>query len=111
MCNDHCYPGSCRKKKEGEKFCCSGCMPCSEGQISEEIESGHMVKNYHLKAPREEKSPQAIVLNRAALNANSKAREMTTVPLTRACRLIIEGKNKFSSDKIIGEKELSSRIM
>ncbi|KAG8140302.1 hypothetical protein E2320_003002 [Naja naja] len=37
LCNDHCYPGSSRKKKEGEKFCCYGCVPCSEGQISDEI--------------------------------------------------------------------------
>ncbi|XP_032092076.1 vomeronasal type-2 receptor 26-like [Thamnophis elegans] len=37
VCNDHCYPGSSRKKKEGEKFCCYDCVPCSEGQISDEI--------------------------------------------------------------------------
>ncbi|XP_034278650.1 vomeronasal type-2 receptor 26-like [Pantherophis guttatus] len=37
-CNDHCYPGSSRKKKEGEKFCCYDCVPCSEGQISDEID-------------------------------------------------------------------------
>ncbi|XP_070586536.1 vomeronasal type-2 receptor 26-like [Erythrolamprus reginae] len=34
VCNDHCYPGSSRKKKEGEKFCCYDCVTCSEGQIS-----------------------------------------------------------------------------
>ncbi|XP_032092127.1 vomeronasal type-2 receptor 26-like [Thamnophis elegans] len=37
VCNDHCYPGSCRKKKEGEKFCCYDCVSCSEGEISDEI--------------------------------------------------------------------------
>uniref|UniRef100_A0A8C5WP32 Vomeronasal type-2 receptor 26-like n=1 Tax=Laticauda laticaudata TaxID=8630 RepID=A0A8C5WP32_LATLA len=37
LCNDHCYPGSSRKKKEGEKFCCYDCVPCSEGRISDEI--------------------------------------------------------------------------
>ncbi|XP_029141222.1 vomeronasal type-2 receptor 26-like [Protobothrops mucrosquamatus] len=37
-CNDHCFPGSRRKKKEGEKFCCYNCVPCSEGQISAEID-------------------------------------------------------------------------
>ncbi|XP_039203192.1 vomeronasal type-2 receptor 26-like [Crotalus tigris] len=36
LCNDHCSPGSRRKKKEGEKFCCYDCVPCSEGQISAE---------------------------------------------------------------------------
>ncbi|XP_026546809.1 vomeronasal type-2 receptor 26-like, partial [Notechis scutatus] len=38
QCNDHCYPGSSRKKKEGEKFCCYDCVPCSEGRISDEID-------------------------------------------------------------------------
>uniref|UniRef100_A0A8C6XJB8 G-protein coupled receptors family 3 profile domain-containing protein n=1 Tax=Naja naja TaxID=35670 RepID=A0A8C6XJB8_NAJNA len=38
LCNDHCYPGSSRKKKEGEKFCCYDCVPCSEGWISDEID-------------------------------------------------------------------------
>ncbi|KAK9397351.1 type-2 vomeronasal receptor [Crotalus adamanteus] len=38
VCNDHCYPGSSRKKKEGEKFCCYDCVSCSEGQISDEID-------------------------------------------------------------------------
>ncbi|XP_070586538.1 vomeronasal type-2 receptor 26-like [Erythrolamprus reginae] len=38
VCNEHCYPGSSRKKKEGEKFCCYDCVPCSEGQISDEID-------------------------------------------------------------------------
>ncbi|XP_061447730.1 vomeronasal type-2 receptor 26-like [Rhineura floridana] len=33
-CNDNCYPGSSRKKKEGEKFCCYDCAPCPEGRIS-----------------------------------------------------------------------------
>uniref|UniRef100_A0ABM5GPZ5 Vomeronasal type-2 receptor 26-like n=1 Tax=Pogona vitticeps TaxID=103695 RepID=A0ABM5GPZ5_9SAUR len=33
-CNDNCYPGSSKKKKEGEKFCCYACAPCPEGMIS-----------------------------------------------------------------------------
>uniref|UniRef100_A0A8D0BSF6 G-protein coupled receptors family 3 profile domain-containing protein n=1 Tax=Salvator merianae TaxID=96440 RepID=A0A8D0BSF6_SALMN len=36
MCNDHCYPGYSRKKKEGEKFCCYDCVPCPERMISEQ---------------------------------------------------------------------------
>ncbi|XP_053221636.1 vomeronasal type-2 receptor 26-like [Podarcis raffonei] len=34
VCNDNCYPGYSRKKKEGEKFCCYDCAPCPEGMIS-----------------------------------------------------------------------------
>uniref|UniRef100_A0ABM5GQ00 Vomeronasal type-2 receptor 26-like n=1 Tax=Pogona vitticeps TaxID=103695 RepID=A0ABM5GQ00_9SAUR len=34
VCNDNCYPGSHRKKKQGEKFCCYDCALCSEGMIS-----------------------------------------------------------------------------
>ncbi|XP_053218573.1 vomeronasal type-2 receptor 26-like [Podarcis raffonei] len=34
VCNDYCYPGYSRKKKEGEKFCCYDCAPCPEGRIS-----------------------------------------------------------------------------
>nr|XP_034957007.1 vomeronasal type-2 receptor 26-like [Zootoca vivipara] len=35
VCNDNCYPGSNRKKKEGAKFCCYDCVPCPEGMISD----------------------------------------------------------------------------
>ncbi|XP_061447738.1 vomeronasal type-2 receptor 26-like [Rhineura floridana] len=34
VCNDNCYPGYSRKKKEGEVFCCYDCAPCPEGSIS-----------------------------------------------------------------------------
>ncbi|XP_039203195.1 vomeronasal type-2 receptor 26-like [Crotalus tigris] len=37
LCNDHCDPGSSRKKKEEEKFCCYDCAPCPEGQMSDKI--------------------------------------------------------------------------
>ncbi|XP_015268950.1 PREDICTED: vomeronasal type-2 receptor 26-like [Gekko japonicus] len=33
-CNAHCPPGSQKKKKEGEKFCCYNCVPCPEGKVS-----------------------------------------------------------------------------
>ncbi|XP_033025026.1 vomeronasal type-2 receptor 26-like [Lacerta agilis] len=35
VCNDCCYPGYSRKKKEGEKFCCYDCAQCPEGRISQ----------------------------------------------------------------------------
>ncbi|XP_054836288.1 vomeronasal type-2 receptor 26-like [Eublepharis macularius] len=34
VCNDNCYPGSHKQKKDGEKFCCYDCVPCPEGKIS-----------------------------------------------------------------------------
>nr|XP_028566569.1 vomeronasal type-2 receptor 26-like [Podarcis muralis] len=34
LCNDQCYPGFSRKKKEGKKFCCYDCSPCPEDMIS-----------------------------------------------------------------------------
>ncbi|XP_053217971.1 vomeronasal type-2 receptor 26-like isoform X1 [Podarcis raffonei] len=33
-CNPNCPPGSSKKKKEGEKFCCYDCSPCPQGKIS-----------------------------------------------------------------------------
>ncbi|XP_066486660.1 vomeronasal type-2 receptor 26-like [Tiliqua scincoides] len=36
VCNDNCHPGSSRKLKEGEKFCCYDCAPCAEGMISDQ---------------------------------------------------------------------------
>ncbi|XP_033024359.1 vomeronasal type-2 receptor 26-like [Lacerta agilis] len=34
VCNDNCYPGYSRKKKEGEKFCCYDCALCPKGMVS-----------------------------------------------------------------------------
>ncbi|XP_066486536.1 vomeronasal type-2 receptor 26-like [Tiliqua scincoides] len=34
VCSDSCQPGSQKKKKEAEKFCCYDCIPCPEGKIS-----------------------------------------------------------------------------
>ncbi|XP_066486045.1 vomeronasal type-2 receptor 26-like [Tiliqua scincoides] len=36
LCNDHCYPGDSRKKKEGKPFCCYDCDPCPAGKISDQ---------------------------------------------------------------------------
>ncbi|XP_053217284.1 vomeronasal type-2 receptor 26-like isoform X5 [Podarcis raffonei] len=34
VCNPNCAPGSSKKKKEGEPFCCYDCVPCPQGKIS-----------------------------------------------------------------------------
>ncbi|XP_077171475.1 vomeronasal type-2 receptor 26-like [Paroedura picta] len=34
VCNDHCYPGHQKKKKEGETFCCYDCVSCPNGKIA-----------------------------------------------------------------------------
>nr|XP_034987457.1 vomeronasal type-2 receptor 26-like [Zootoca vivipara] len=44
VCNDYCYPGYSRKKKEGEKFCCYDCAPCPEGMISHQIDMAACIK-------------------------------------------------------------------
>ncbi|XP_061447673.1 vomeronasal type-2 receptor 26-like [Rhineura floridana] len=34
LCNDKCYPGYQKRKKEGKPFCCYDCVPCPKGKIS-----------------------------------------------------------------------------
>ncbi|KAM6451832.1 vomeronasal type-2 receptor 26-like [Liasis olivaceus] len=34
LCNDHCPPGSRKKRKEGEPFCCYDCNPCASRKFS-----------------------------------------------------------------------------
>ncbi|XP_060137191.1 vomeronasal type-2 receptor 26-like [Zootoca vivipara] len=46
VCNDNCYPGYSRKKKEGEKFCCYDCALCSEGMISKQKGELHQWPDY-----------------------------------------------------------------
>ncbi|XP_054850492.1 vomeronasal type-2 receptor 26-like [Eublepharis macularius] len=44
VCNNYCHPGSQKKKKEGEKFCCYDCAPCPEGKISNQKDMLDCVK-------------------------------------------------------------------
>ncbi|XP_042329698.1 vomeronasal type-2 receptor 26-like [Sceloporus undulatus] len=36
VCSDSCYPGSHKKMKVEKPFCCYDCMPCPEGEISDQ---------------------------------------------------------------------------
>ncbi|XP_061446526.1 vomeronasal type-2 receptor 26-like [Rhineura floridana] len=38
LCNEECHPGSSRKKKEGEKFCCYDCASCPDGEMAEKMD-------------------------------------------------------------------------
>ncbi|XP_025031914.1 vomeronasal type-2 receptor 26-like [Python bivittatus] len=39
VCSESCPPGSSKKVKEGEPFCCYDCVPCPAGKISEKEDS------------------------------------------------------------------------
>ncbi|XP_015275909.1 PREDICTED: vomeronasal type-2 receptor 26-like [Gekko japonicus] len=43
VCNDNCKPGSSRRKKEGEKFCCYNCDPCPEGEMSDKEDMDYCI--------------------------------------------------------------------
>ncbi|XP_015274559.1 PREDICTED: vomeronasal type-2 receptor 26-like [Gekko japonicus] len=44
VCNDFCHPGTQKKKKEGEKFCCYDCVLCPEGKISSQQDMVNCIK-------------------------------------------------------------------
>nr|XP_034987456.1 vomeronasal type-2 receptor 26-like [Zootoca vivipara] len=56
VCNDNCYPGYSRKKKEGEKFCCYDCVPCPEGTISNRKDMDTCVKCAEENYPNQDKT-------------------------------------------------------
>ncbi|XP_062992624.1 vomeronasal type-2 receptor 26-like [Elgaria multicarinata webbii] len=38
LCNDNCFPGYRRAKREGKPFCCYDCLPCPEREISNQTD-------------------------------------------------------------------------
>ncbi|ETE59175.1 hypothetical protein L345_15097, partial [Ophiophagus hannah] len=51
VCNDPCPAGYQKKKKEGQKFCCYDCDPCSDGKMSNMSDSkmkGSICRDYKL---------------------------------------------------------------
>ncbi|XP_053305892.1 vomeronasal type-2 receptor 26-like [Spea bombifrons] len=43
-CNDYCLPGSRKAPGRGYLTCCYRCVPCSEGEVSNEIDSNNCQK-------------------------------------------------------------------
>ncbi|XP_061447643.1 vomeronasal type-2 receptor 26-like [Rhineura floridana] len=54
VCTKGCHPGSSKKVKEGEPFCCYDCIPCPEGKFSDKADmsdcSTCTEKNYPSKS-------------------------------------------------------------
>ncbi|XP_054850490.1 vomeronasal type-2 receptor 26-like [Eublepharis macularius] len=56
VCNDYCRPGSQKKMKEGEKFCCYNCAPCPEGKISSQKDMLDCVKCQENQYPNKDQT-------------------------------------------------------
>uniref|UniRef100_A0A8D2IQ41 G-protein coupled receptors family 3 profile domain-containing protein n=1 Tax=Varanus komodoensis TaxID=61221 RepID=A0A8D2IQ41_VARKO len=56
VCNDNCYPGYSRKKREREPFCCYDCAACPKGLISKRKDMDACVKCPGEQYPSKEKS-------------------------------------------------------
>ncbi|XP_026579860.1 vomeronasal type-2 receptor 26-like [Pseudonaja textilis] len=54
-CNDPCFPGSQKKRIEGDQFCCYDCVPCSEGKISNQNDMEDCFKCSEDHYPNKEK--------------------------------------------------------
>ncbi|XP_034991955.2 vomeronasal type-2 receptor 26-like [Zootoca vivipara] len=44
LCSESCSPGSSKKMKEGEPFCCYDCTPCPEGKVSDQMDMNDCFK-------------------------------------------------------------------
>ncbi|XP_032092318.1 vomeronasal type-2 receptor 26-like [Thamnophis elegans] len=55
-CNDPCFPGSWKKRIEGNQFCCYDCVPCHEGKISNQNDMDDCFKCSEDHYPNEQKN-------------------------------------------------------
>ncbi|XP_053120315.1 vomeronasal type-2 receptor 26-like [Hemicordylus capensis] len=51
LCSEICQPGSSKRVKEGEPFCCYDCIPCPEGKISDQMDVNECYKCIDKKYP------------------------------------------------------------
>ncbi|XP_070810136.1 vomeronasal type-2 receptor 26-like [Pituophis catenifer annectens] len=54
-CNDPCFPGSWKKRIEGDQFCCYDCVPCPEGKISNQNDMDDCFECSEDRYPNKEK--------------------------------------------------------
>ncbi|XP_044300463.1 vomeronasal type-2 receptor 26-like [Varanus komodoensis] len=66
-CNKKCLPGSSRKKREGEKFCCYDCAPCPQGKIASQKDMDYCVGCSEDQYPNKDQS-QCIPKRRSFLS-------------------------------------------
>ncbi|XP_053120310.1 vomeronasal type-2 receptor 26-like [Hemicordylus capensis] len=51
LCSEICHPGSSKRVKEGEPFCCYDCIPCPEGKIADQMDMNECHKCTDEKYP------------------------------------------------------------
>ncbi|XP_007442824.1 vomeronasal type-2 receptor 26-like [Python bivittatus] len=56
LCNDHCPPGSRKKRKEGEPFCCYDCNPCASRKFSNKRDMDDCLDCPEQQYPNKEKT-------------------------------------------------------
>uniref|UniRef100_A0A8D2KSA1 G-protein coupled receptors family 3 profile domain-containing protein n=1 Tax=Varanus komodoensis TaxID=61221 RepID=A0A8D2KSA1_VARKO len=56
VCNDNCYPGYSRKKREKEQFCCYDCAACPKGMISHKKDMETCIKCPEHQYPNKEQA-------------------------------------------------------
>ncbi|KAK9397806.1 type-2 vomeronasal receptor [Crotalus adamanteus] len=53
LCNEPCYKGHSKTKKEGKPFCCYDCLPCPRGKVSNQMEDHYPSKAHDQCIPKE----------------------------------------------------------